>query len=243
MNSFELLDDKNFYITDGRLRVKYNAISELRLLHLNSILYVSSNLRPSCVKTDGAITNLMKRKSNLILSHLQPDGIESLSCITLQKGIPNFGDLYSKKIVCLDDIIRLRESANGKIFRRWIQEQGYDETQMRKEVMNSVSCFFGSSVSQAIRMLACNFVSIAGFFPGLTASVIDHAVFDRILKGWHPNFFLDDGLKSMIDQKVAQDKRNHEIELIKSRFRGVGRNDFCPCGSGKKFKKCHGKDL
>jgi uncharacterized protein YecA (UPF0149 family) len=21
----------------------------------------------------------------------------------------------------------------------------------------------------------------------------------------------------------------------------VGRNDPCPCGSGKKFKKCHGK--
>ncbi|MCK7557765.1 SEC-C domain-containing protein [Chitinophaga sedimenti] len=23
----------------------------------------------------------------------------------------------------------------------------------------------------------------------------------------------------------------------------VGRNDPCPCGSGKKFKQCHGKDL
>jgi preprotein translocase subunit SecA len=23
-------------------------------------------------------------------------------------------------------------------------------------------------------------------------------------------------------------------------FAGVGRNDPCPCGSGKKFKKCHG---
>ena len=23
----------------------------------------------------------------------------------------------------------------------------------------------------------------------------------------------------------------------------VGRNDPCPCGSGKKFKKCHGKNL
>jgi len=23
-------------------------------------------------------------------------------------------------------------------------------------------------------------------------------------------------------------------------FAGVGRNDLCPCGSGKKFKKCHG---
>jgi len=26
------------------------------------------------------------------------------------------------------------------------------------------------------------------------------------------------------------------------KFTGVGRNDPCPCGSGKKFKKCHGKD-
>jgi preprotein translocase subunit SecA len=24
---------------------------------------------------------------------------------------------------------------------------------------------------------------------------------------------------------------------------GVGRNDACPCGSGQKFKKCHGRDL
>jgi uncharacterized protein YecA (UPF0149 family) len=24
-------------------------------------------------------------------------------------------------------------------------------------------------------------------------------------------------------------------------FEGVGRNDTCPCGSGKKFKKCHGQ--
>jgi preprotein translocase subunit SecA len=26
-----------------------------------------------------------------------------------------------------------------------------------------------------------------------------------------------------------------------SEYEGVGRNDSCPCGSGKKFKKCHGK--
>ncbi len=27
------------------------------------------------------------------------------------------------------------------------------------------------------------------------------------------------------------------------KYDGVGRNDPCPCGSGKKFKKCHGKNL
>jgi len=26
-----------------------------------------------------------------------------------------------------------------------------------------------------------------------------------------------------------------------NQFAGVGRNDPCPCGSGKKFKQCHGK--
>jgi preprotein translocase subunit SecA len=24
-------------------------------------------------------------------------------------------------------------------------------------------------------------------------------------------------------------------------FAGVGRNDICPCGSGKRFKNCHGR--
>ncbi|MGX6570831.1 SEC-C metal-binding domain-containing protein, partial [Cupriavidus necator] len=30
-------------------------------------------------------------------------------------------------------------------------------------------------------------------------------------------------------------------ELALARMPKVGRNDPCPCGSGKKFKQCHGK--
>ena len=33
-----------------------------------------------------------------------------------------------------------------------------------------------------------------------------------------------------------------DMERDKNRFTGVGRNDPCPCGSGKKFKKCHGRE-
>jgi len=28
---------------------------------------------------------------------------------------------------------------------------------------------------------------------------------------------------------------------VRNPLRDVGRNDPCPCGSGQKFKKCHGK--
>jgi preprotein translocase subunit SecA len=31
-----------------------------------------------------------------------------------------------------------------------------------------------------------------------------------------------------------------QAQRVSSEFDSVGRNDLCPCGSGKKFKKCHG---
>lgn len=41
---------------------------------------------------------------------------------------------------------------------------------------------------------------------------------------------------SLITEVLAQ-QRQRETE----RFRNAGRNDLCPCGSGKKFKKCHAR--
>ena len=43
----------------------------------------------------------------------------------------------------------------------------------------------------------------------------------------------DEALASSADDSGAQPVRN---VLPK-----VGRNDPCPCGSGKKYKQCHGK--
>jgi uncharacterized protein YecA (UPF0149 family) len=38
-------------------------------------------------------------------------------------------------------------------------------------------------------------------------------------------------------------KINAEDSLLpKESFENIGRNDICPCGSGKKFKQCHGKN-
>jgi preprotein translocase subunit SecA len=31
-----------------------------------------------------------------------------------------------------------------------------------------------------------------------------------------------------------------EVQTVRREGRKVGRNDPCPCGSGKKYKKCHG---
>ena len=40
---------------------------------------------------------------------------------------------------------------------------------------------------------------------------------------------------------AQQKKASSSVPAIDPRFKDVGRNDPCPCGSGKKYKKCHGR--
>jgi len=40
-------------------------------------------------------------------------------------------------------------------------------------------------------------------------------------------------------QFVGGDSTTTQKPVI-AKDKGVGRNDPCPCGSGKKYKKCHG---
>jgi preprotein translocase subunit SecA len=41
-----------------------------------------------------------------------------------------------------------------------------------------------------------------------------------------------------ISSGASEPKHNEPIKVGKQ----IGRNDPCPCGSGKKFKSCHGKN-
>jgi uncharacterized protein YecA (UPF0149 family) len=37
--------------------------------------------------------------------------------------------------------------------------------------------------------------------------------------------------------------REVRVQKIESGKEKIGRNDPCPCGSGKKYKNCHGKNV
>lgn len=237
----EFLTDQEFYrINNGR--PEYNMISKLRLHHLNTLMCISAEKGLDGLKTDGAIRDIMGKK---VSSTMKPvvalDGVDAIQCIAQQKDFPDIGLLLRAGILSLGDLLRLRNTFNGKMFRYWAKMDNYEESQMRKDIMNSVHNVLGSKVSQTVRMLSCNLVGLAGFLPGVVSSAFDSFVMGKIANGWHPNFFLDDNLKVLIDNKVsAENERKKQMEL-EARFKGVGRNDLCPCGSGKKFKNCHGK--
>jgi preprotein translocase subunit SecA len=39
----------------------------------------------------------------------------------------------------------------------------------------------------------------------------------------------------------GEGKEEEKKKPIRRQEKKIGRNDPCPCGSGKKYKKCHGK--
>jgi len=43
------------------------------------------------------------------------------------------------------------------------------------------------------------------------------------------------------NENDAADTRSEKVEPFVRQGRKVGRNEPCPCGSGKKYKQCHGK--
>ena len=46
-------------------------------------------------------------------------------------------------------------------------------------------------------------------------------------------------MRAQQDQAIAGSQGAKKVDPIRNRAQRVGRNDPCPCGSGKKYKNCH----
>ncbi|MDE6479776.1 MAG: SEC-C domain-containing protein [Muribaculaceae bacterium] len=230
------VDEKGLW---GRLSFE----RQIRLMELNKTCVIASFLNADSIKCDGQINGLLSQKTDSILSRKFPDGTSSLNKILFEKKFPELGSMFVKGLISLDDLLKLRDNFNGRLFRYWINQNRYDEQEMRADIMNTTHSVLGSNISQFLRMMSCNMLGLLGFLPGLAASAVDSYIINKISTGWHPNFFLDDRVKKLIDASLAQHEKEEKRERVKQSLQGVGRNDKCPCGSGLKFKKCHGKFL
>lgn len=235
------LKDSNFYRVRKDGNWEYNLPNRIRLQELNKDAILAATLNIDNIKMDAAINELMLRKTTSAFSRDFHVGTDTLIRIMQKKDFPDLGMLFLEKIIDLDDILKLRDNFQNKIFRYWIKASEYDEQIMQKEIMNSVQNILGSKILNPIRLIGTNLLGLAGFVPGVAASAFDSFILDKISKGWHPNFFLDDVLKRKIDKCIEKENNRILKEKREHAFKGVGRNEPCPCGSGKKFKKCHGK--
>lgn len=238
------------FVTDNSILRKnkwrlteFHQLNILRLHELNTVAVTAGLLGADALKTDGEISDLMNRKCISVFRDKFKDGVSSIQSILHKKGFPDLGELFYNHVIDLEDIMKLRSSLQGKLFRYWALKDAYDEAEMQKDIMNSVHTVLGTKLSGAIRFISCNAIGIISTVSGIAASAFDSFILNKVVQGWHPNFFLDDKVKERIDKCIKEKEKEEKEALLRERFKGVRRNDPCPCGSGKKFKNCHGKDL
>jgi preprotein translocase subunit SecA len=78
--------------------------------------------------------------------------------------------------------------------------------------------------------------------PGIGGSFAPARAVPRNLSFNDPSQVLS-GARSALgaaEPKEAHGGNDAEVQTVRREGRKVGRNDPCPCGSGKKYKKCHG---
>ena len=247
--TFNDLKNESFVSENSILRkndlgqTEFHQLNILRLHELNTVAVTAGVLGADAIKTDGKINDLMSQKCISAFSEKLKDGVIGIQSILHKKGFLDLGELFYNKIIDLDDILKLRNNIHGKLFRFWAMNDDYDEDQMQMDIMNSVHTVLGSKLTAAIRFLSCNAIGVFSTVTGIAASAFDSFILNKIVSGWHPNFFLDDKMKARIDKCIKDKEEEEKLKLLHERFKNIGRNDVCPCGSGKKFKKCCGKDL
>lgn len=239
INNPDFRNNPEFFRYNINGSLEYNIIGRLRMESLNKTNVISGILDINNIKAESSIEDILFTKSHYALSKDIRNGVDAIRKIEYQKGFPDFGKLFYSQAISLTDILKLRDSLQGKLFRIWAKNDSYDEDEMRKDVMASVSNVLGSNIAKLIRFSICNITSLISPLAGTLSSVFDSFLIDKLVEGWHPNLFLDGKLKKLID-KCENDHQQDSWKVDYS-FSKVGRNDPCPCGSGLKFKYCHGK--
>ena len=47
--------------------------------------------------------------------------------------------------------------------------------------------------------------------------------------------------RKQVEKPTSTNDKTSDVKKTPKKVKKVGRNDLCPCGSGKKYKQCHGK--
>lgn len=241
---FNNLNNKssNFNTSDINNIKKEDIYKVLRICKLNKSLIYSSELNVDNISIDWAVKDILSNKISPIFSEkintdLYDDFFKE---IFSKKNIPDLSTLYLRKIITINDYINLISTLGGKRFRHWISQKDYDYRELEKDILNS-NPKISNKFIDLIRWGIPNTIGL--FLPsvGITTSFVDSFVIDKLIKGWHPNLFLDDILKKNTNKFINEHERKERINLIKNKFPTINRNDLCPCESGKKFKKCCGE--
>jgi preprotein translocase subunit SecA len=120
--------------------------------------------------------------------------------------------------------------------RQGIHLRGYAQKNPKQEYKREAFEMFGAMV-ESVKLEVTKHLMLIEFRQQEVAPPVDDKPHVENVRMQHAEF--DDALSGAVDVEEAAPKPAAQPVVRSSQK--VGRNDPCPCGSGKKFKHCHGK--
>jgi hypothetical protein len=176
-------------------------------------------------------------QNKLLISNFREETTECFESIMTMKGIPDLFDLYTKDIISFDEILKIREKTQAKVFRRWIEEKDYDPNEIVKELLKPCKSSINSRV---VSFVYPNIIGVFNPIAGVLAAATDSFFVKMLTDNWNPKLFLDETLSSFLDKKL-QYHQKEQLKENRKKYGNLDATDPCYCGSGKIFIKCHGK--
>ncbi len=196
---------------------------------------------------------------DLIKSHVYPEGkltdddikeIVEFANENLLKKELNFKDLEGRNE---DDIIEIIyniivEEYEEKI--KVVPKEISDEFE-KVIVLNIIDKYWTEHINTMSHLREGIHLRSYGHDDPLRAYTVEgYQMFDNMLQNIDKDvtiFLVKSEIKQNIERKeVAKDKITNDgkdaIKAQPKKSKKIGRNDLCPCGSGKKYKFCHGRD-
>lgn len=226
------IEDMSTENTDKVLRlVKSNqALIYSRLLNVDNLICEANSLNDYHYKfTD--LYSINRNKS-----------VESYNYLANKFGVPDFTDLILNDIISIDEFLELRTKRGASKFRDWFSHLEHDKEKALEDLLlQSTSIKNDNKILKFIRWAFSNAIGVIEPISGTIYSAVDTYLVDKLATGWMPNIYFNKCLANYLNKKVElkwQDAKENQLEKY---FGKVGRNEKCPCESGKKYKHCCGK--
>jgi len=239
------LNYKNHYNINSNNReniLTLDVIKIIRTMHANKALIYSKNIDATNISVDMEANHILETKLNPSTKKQHINLSNSAFSEVLElKEIPDLIELYLKKIITFDDILKLRNSMSGKLFRIWYNSSDYNKEDILKAL--NVGSSNKSILQKTIRWIIPTALGIKYAAVAAGLSFADSFIIDSLIKGWKLNLFLDVKLKKSIDSCIAKYDKEDKARRIVHYFPDLDYWEKCPCKSGKVFGKCCGKKL
>lgn len=169
-------------------------------------------------------------------------GVDSFNYLTSKFGVPDFTDLILNDIITIDEFLELRQKRGSAKFRDWFYQNDHNkEKAIESLLLENSNLKNKNRILTFLRWSFSNAIGVIEPISGTIYSAVDTFVLDKLLTGWNPNLYLNKTLGAHLNKKVAE-RNTIKIQEQKTKYFGkIGRNDKCPCQSGKKYKQCCGK--